>query len=788
MKAPVPADCVTLAEIAEGLGVSKQLVAKRASKEAWPFQEVAGLGGKKRLYPLASLPKPVCEACQRAQVKKSMALAPADVTPARTLPAKRAAHPVALRAPISPEVADAQQLIVQEARLCILTAIEKAAAESRISIARSIGYWLQALADGSMPFQQRLWCALANNKNGFQWSVSFTTGRPVAVASEGQDVDEFAARLTKRSMQRWIAERAAGGDVALIPGKRLKDMSVPPWAGAFLSEMQRPQKPTLQSAFDAMARRLQGEGWTPHRGAGLPKPMEYPDYGSVCRWYREKYSQLDKQKGRNTGSALNPHKFHHVRTTDGMSPLQEVHSDGWATKFYAPHPISGKWVTGEVWHSHDVATRKAYVHERSIGLSENTAVIAGSLYAVAVEDGEPLFWQTDNTGAIKNDRMEFDPVASMAHRRSIQIVHNIPGNSQANGIAESFNKYLQERSKELATYKGPGMDSRTQIRVHKLTNKIVKAADSGNALEVARIRAEAEKKGCGLVFGAWAEAVDWVIKVVREFNDMPHRGLPKITDASGKRRHMTPNERMAEFIASGWTPAPLSGEELIDAFRVHEVKRVTRGCVTIMGQKYHHAELDHLNGEDVLIAYDIEDGNQVYVKNMAGAYLYTAKFYASRSYRAQSFVDIAMERRVSKQIGRLGKKVSAIEAQRPGGMVDINNLRANQIVIGGRVIEHETISSSASVFETPAVPAIATKADEMPKRAAEVVQSVPTVPRSERSADDNYAEWSLIGDRLAYGESVSDLDRRFYEKWPTATSQGRAWFKQHPETKRKAAA
>ncbi|MEY4591517.1 MAG: hypothetical protein RIR18_412, partial [Pseudomonadota bacterium] len=127
---------------------------------------------------------------------------------------------------------------------------------------------------------------------------------------------------------------------------------------------------------------------------------------------------------------------------------------------------------------------------------------------------------------------------------------------------------------------------------------------------------------------------------------------------------------MAEFIADGWERKPLSGEELIDAFRVHEVKRVTRGCVQIMGQRYHHAELDHHNGEDVMVAYDIEDGSQVYIKNMAGVPMYTASFYESRGYRAMSFVEIAMNKRVDKQLERLDTKKAAIEAQRPGVVLE----------------------------------------------------------------------------------------------------------------------
>ena len=593
-------------------------------------------------------------------------------TPAPVQAEKPKAKIPAIRTPITAEEAGAKQIICQQARLSILAAIRKSVATGihRTEL-QAFKVWLSTLAKGNLSPQQVLWCALANDKNGFRFEVSFTTGAPVAIAQEGQDIEVFAKRLGKRSLQRWMQMWKSGGDEALIPKVCVRDMSVPPWAPYFLARMQRPQKPAIQTAYDEMAKQLAADGWSAHIGNGKLKAREFPDYTSVTRWYRHKYSKLDARKGRNTGSALNPFKFYRVRTVEGMDPLQEVHSDGWATKFYAPHPISGKWVTGEVWHSHDVATRKVYVRERSIGLSENTSVILGSLYAVCVEDGVPLFWQTDNTGAVKNDRVEFDPAASISARLNIQIVHNLPGNSQANGIAESFNRYLQERSKELATYKGGDQDAKTQNRIHKITNKLTKAASTADAVEFQRLRSEAEKVGCGVVFTRWDDAVAWCKRVVAEFNDMPHRTLPKITDASGKRRHMTPNERMAEFVAAGWQPSALAGDDLVDAFLVHEVARVTRGCVSVMGQRYHHAELDHHNGEDVLVAYDIEDGSQVHIKDIQGVSMYVAKFCEARNYRMQSFVEIAQNRRADRQLKRLDVKKGAIEAQRPGIVVGV---------------------------------------------------------------------------------------------------------------------
>lgn len=705
----------TLKQIAEALGVSYAAADKRSkngrknrkgeqTEAPWV---AAGKQGKAALFEIAALPKDVRDAITRHALKLPVKAQNKLAEPALQPPVKAKTHkPPAIRAPISAEQADAEQLICQQARLCILTAIRHSVATGK-SASESAAHdsWLALLAQGELSPQQVLWSALANDKNGFRYEVSYATGAPVAIALAGQEVEEFAAKLTKRTLQRWMVDLKTGGEMALIPGKRTPDMTVPGWAPYFLEHKQRPQKPSMKSAYEAMEKQLKADGWTLHLGKAPLKAREYPEYSTVTKWYNEKYSKLDAKKGCHTGSALNPFKFHHVRSAEGMLPLQEVHSDGWSTKFYAPHPISGKWVTGEVWHSHDVATRKAYVHERSIGLSESSPVIMGSLYAVFVEDGEPLFWQTDNTGAVKNDRVEFDPVASMAARRSIQIVHNIPGNSQANGIAESFNRYLQERAKELATYKGDGQDAKTQIRIHKITNKLTKAGDAADAAEFARLKAEAEKIGCGVVFSCWADAVAWVKQVVAEFNDMPHRALPKIADPeNGKRRHMTPNERLAEFIADGWERKPLSGEELVDAFRVHEVKRVTRGVVQIMGQRYHHADLDHHNGEDVLVAYDIEDGSQVYIKSLAGVPMYTAAFYESRGYRMQSFVEIAMNKRVDKQLERLDTKKAAIEAQRPGPVFDMP--------VSGSYIESTAVRIDApAVDQTPDAKASAAEAE-----------------------------------------------------------------------------
>lgn len=50
--------------IIAALGISRQACNKRARKEAWPFIEQSGRGGKKHLYPVAGLPKVVARKVQ----------------------------------------------------------------------------------------------------------------------------------------------------------------------------------------------------------------------------------------------------------------------------------------------------------------------------------------------------------------------------------------------------------------------------------------------------------------------------------------------------------------------------------------------------------------------------------------------------------------------------------------------------------------------------------------------------------------------------------------------------
>jgi putative transposase len=193
-----------------------------------------------------------------------------------------------------------------------------------------------------------------------------------------------------------------------------------------------------------------------------------------------------------------------------------------------------------------------------------------------------------------------------------------------------------------------------------------------------KFREEAERMGRGLVFDSAQQAHDWIMRVHADFNDRPHRALPKIFDAhTNKKRHRTPHEEWtmarAEQSRLGpqeWCAVMLSDEDIADLFRVREPRIVVRGRVSIYGQDYAHADLEHWNGKSVFVAYDRHDGTRVWVEDAQGRLIVEAPFCKSRDYRTRSVYEIVLDKRADAQIKRLEKKADAIQARRPTFMID----------------------------------------------------------------------------------------------------------------------
>ncbi|MBI5658080.1 MAG: Mu transposase C-terminal domain-containing protein [Nitrosomonadales bacterium] len=476
-------------------------------------------------------------------------------------------------------------------------------------------------------------------------------------------------KLNKKTYYNWLAYKAKRGSYA--PHKVQPDMSIKPWHALAVELSNRPQGSSKRWIYNELVKQLGDQSPT--------------SYDVLCVFFREKFSQLDPLKGRWSGSALRSHKFYQKRTSEGLLPAEEVHADGWNTHFTAPHPVTGEFVTYEVWHFHDAATR--YVTPYGLGLTEKFEVIAKGLENYIRVFGVPLIVMTDSTKIVRGSaRFTKDPVRSIEERVGCTITHpKEVGNSQANGICENYNtSWLDKCSRELATYQSPDqMDELTYKRVKKITAEMVKAANKGDLIERDKKKREAERMGKGRVFGSHAEAVEWLNATQTRYNNRPHRSLPKVRGEDGKLRHQTPAEALAEHIANGWEPA-LMGETrenheawLVDVFHPRTLVKVYREAVTPYGgMRYRNPDvLGHWNGKEVVVVYDVHDWQSVRVEERDGTLICVAQFAADTPYRAKTAYEDAEDKRARAQIRHKEKGIEKIRARNPGAVVEIEHVQ-----------------------------------------------------------------------------------------------------------------
>jgi putative transposase len=590
--------------------------------------------GKGCEYHFDSLPAETRQYLAEQTQQKVLASMPADLLPAvrpQTLPAVAARSAQALDALLM-EATD-KQVATFTARKVVLRELENLAQSARCSIRNACTVLLINARAGMLP----------PNKLAALMTARDPRGKPSA---DGLP--------SLRRLQAWVEQKETTGHAALLPRASAEpDFTAKPWHAVVMTLWGRPQKPTIRSVHEQLLAQ-----WLPEWG--YPPGAPAPSYDAVVR-FLNKTSVDDKLAGRHLGSALRAKRFYQHRTAHGLKPFDEVHADGWNTHFTAPHPVTGEYVTYELWHYQCVATK--YLTPMSIGLSESAEVILQGLQNCIRIGGVPSILQTDSTGSVKNDKVEYDPVSSISARMGLTVVHPVTvGNSQANGIAENLNTWLDRESRALATYQHPErMDTLAYKRVRKFTTALTRAGKKGDVIADSQARAAALKAGKGILFETHDQAVQWIRSIEDKWNNHPHRSLPKIRDAAGKLVHMTPAQSLQAAREAGWEPVALSERELADAFHLHVIKKVTRGTVSpYAGQRYHHSDLRHYEGEEVMVAVDPHEWRNVLVKDLDGRVLAMAEFVQATGYRAQTVYEAAQEKRAAAQIKRKEQQIDAI--------------------------------------------------------------------------------------------------------------------------------
>ncbi len=379
--------------------------------------------------------------------------------------------------------------------------------------------------------------------------------------------------LSRRRLYDWCSIFAEKGVTGLIPKKSGRDMTIPEWFPFFLSFYQKPQKPSMTLAHKDFCRDY------PARFDGTP-----PSYYAIKRMLA-KMALPDAEAGRKTGNALLKLRPHKLRKTDMLLPGDVYTADGTTFDAEIAHPEHGQPFKPEVTGVLDVATRKCV--GMSLALSENAFAVLDAIRMACLFGGIPSMYYSDNGPGHNNDVLD-PPAVGMFARLGVEHVNSIPGRPQGKGLMERAVKTLcEDAAKRLATCMHADMDADAARKVHKIT------------------RAQLKKYGKSKLLPTFEDFKKIILARVDEYNATPHRALPKIVDATGKRRHMTPNEAWDSFVAQGWQPVTVPEDMRDELFMPGVIRTVRNGMVEFHTGKYYAAELADFHGDKVEVRYNV---------------------------------------------------------------------------------------------------------------------------------------------------------------------------------------
>lgn len=253
---------VDIKAIADALGASNSGAAYRAKRESWPFEEISGRGGKKRLYPLVSLPKAVREAIACYQIKGS----DAPKTVVKTEKAARAL-PCSI-VPADPESCTAQQRDEEHARRIVLRKLDELMQASGSSREAAMITLLTMASAGTL-------------------GESLCATLRLARDARGRKGNEYPS---VRSLKRWIAKDKVGD---LMPKITQPDMKIQPWHALAIALRQRPQGSTLTWLHEQIEQQ-----WDTSWGDSVPS------YHAVRRFFADKSRFKIGMFARQTGKTF----------------------------------------------------------------------------------------------------------------------------------------------------------------------------------------------------------------------------------------------------------------------------------------------------------------------------------------------------------------------------------------------------------------------------------------------------------------------------------------------------
>jgi len=543
---------------------------------------------------------------------------------------------------------------------------------------------------------------------------------------------------SERSVLRFVEYERAG---MLAPKKREADMTVPAWAKPFLEYYQRPEKPTVEHAYRQFLNALDDKA-------------QAPSIWQVRR-FLDKVGKVTLQLGRMGDREIKSLKAFVRRDFANLLPGDIYSADGHTFDAEVQHPMHNRPFRPEITSVVDIATRKKVGW--SVALAESAFAVLDALRSAVLGSGIPAILYVDNGSGYKNELMTDIGTGLMA-RLGIEMVNSLPYNSQARGVIERLHQTVWvNAAKELPGYIGRDMDRQAKQATFKLSRKAL---------------ANAGGEAVAMPLMAWDRFVAFCEEKVAEYNNRPHRSLPKVADPeTGRRRHMTPNEAWARAEEAGFAAHLVTDDEARPLFRPQVLRTVRRCEIELFGNRYFNRQLEEFHTEELRISYDIHDPAHVWVYDEGGRFICQAELDGNkRDYMPMSVVAQARDKRASGRERRLEAKLAEVQQERRGGPA---LEMPQQISIPG-------LMSSFNVSELAGRARQAELVDVQPVEITLSGAGAATMPASTgwtvpATAPERYAEWLRINE-LNEGELESEKQKKWRSTYQ-ASAEFRAFQK-----------